>query len=81
MPKQASTGGKQKLGAISRMGGKMMLGHVRAGISDIYAIRDIANLRLALSATESIIEEIETLAPGAFNRDFTAATNKLEVAA
>lgn len=36
--------------------GKMMLGHVRADISNIYAIRNAANLGLALAATESIIE-------------------------
>lgn len=58
----------------------MMLGHVRADISDIYAIRDTANLGLALAATESIIEEVESLAPGAFCREFTAAAGRLTVA-
>lgn len=58
---------------------EMMLGHVKSGVSDIYALRDPANLGLALSATESIIDQIETLCPGAFYRTDTAdrATLKL----
>lgn len=52
-----------------------MLGHRKASISDIYAIPDPANLGLALAATESIIDQIEALCPGAFreaHRTFTA---------
>lgn len=45
-----------------------MLGHVKASISDIYAIPDPANLGLALSATEAVIDEIERLCPGAFGK-------------
>jgi hypothetical protein len=43
-----------------------MLGHRKSTISDLYAIPDAANLGLALAATESIIDEIEALTPGAF---------------
>jgi len=43
-----------------------MLGHQKASTSDIYALFDPANLGLALAVTEQIIEEIETLTPGAF---------------
>ncbi len=70
-----------RIGEAQWQQGKMMLGHVRADISDIYAIRDTANLGLALAATESIIEEVESLAPGAFCREFTAAAGRLTVAA
>lgn len=54
----------------------MMLGHVKASISDIYAIPDPANLGLALAATESIIDEIAAIEPLAY-RMFTAADTKL----
>lgn len=46
--------------------GEIMLGHHKASTSDIYALPDPANLGRALAATESIIEQIEALAPGAF---------------
>ena len=46
--------------------GEIMLGHQKASTSDIYALFDPANLGLALAVTEQIIEEIETLTPGAF---------------
>jgi hypothetical protein len=46
--------------------GECMLGHRRSTISDIYAIRNPANLGVALKATESIIDDIERLCPGAF---------------
>lgn len=61
-----------RIGEAQWQQGKIMLGHVRVDVSDIYAIRDPANLGVALAATESIIDEVETLAPGAFYRDFTA---------
>lgn len=47
--------------------GELMLGHRKASISDIYAIPDPANLGKALAATEQVIDQIEALAPGAFN--------------
>ncbi|WP_068093097.1 hypothetical protein [Novosphingobium rosa] len=46
--------------------GEIMLGHQKSTISDIYAIRDPANLGRALAATERIIDEIEKRVPGAF---------------
>ena len=46
--------------------GKMMLGHVKADVSDIYALPDPANLGAALAVTEAIIDEIEKAVPGAF---------------
>jgi hypothetical protein len=52
--------------------GQMFLGHRKASTSDLYALFDPANLGIALAATESLIDQIETLAPGAFYRDFTA---------
>jgi hypothetical protein len=47
--------------------GEIMLGHRKANISDLYAQFDMANLRVALAATEALIEEIETLVPGVFS--------------
>ncbi len=46
--------------------GEIMLGHHKASISDLYALPDPANLGLALSATEAIIDDIEHRTPGAF---------------
>jgi len=46
--------------------GKMMLGHVKADTSDIYALPDPANLGAVLAVTEAIIDEIEKLCSGAF---------------
>lgn len=63
---------RKRIGEANWAQGQMMLGHVKASVSDIYAIPDPANLGLALSATETIIDEIESLAPGAYYRDFTA---------
>jgi len=55
--------------------GKMMMGHVKAEISDLYALPDPANLGRALRVTSEIIDEIEVLCPGAF----TGATPELQV--
>lgn len=55
-----------------------MLGHVKARVSDIYALRDPENLGAALAATEEIIDEIEALCSGAY-RTFTAQAPKLRV--
>jgi hypothetical protein len=63
---------RPRIGEASWRQGEMMLGHVKTAVSDIYALPDPANLGLALAATESIIEEIEKLAPGAFCRAVTA---------
>lgn len=63
---------RKRIGEANWRQGEMMLGHVKASISDIYAIPDPANLGLALAATESIIAEIGELCPGAYHRTFTA---------
>ena len=47
--------------------GEAMLGHRKPSTSDIYALPDPAHLGVALAATQAIIDEIEALAPGAFN--------------
>ena len=47
--------------------GEAMLGHRKPSTSDIYALPDPAHLGVALAATQAIIDEIEKLAPGAFN--------------
>lgn len=74
-----STIGRRIIGEANWQQGKMMLGHVKADVSDIYALPDPANLGLALAATESIIDQIEALAPGAFYRNFTADAGGLLV--
>jgi hypothetical protein len=68
---------RRRIGEAQWRQGEMMLGHVKTSVSDIYALPDPANLGLALAATEAIIDEIEALAPGAFNRTFTANAGKL----
>lgn len=70
---------RSRIGEANWRQGEMMLGHVKMSISDIYAVPDPANLGLALAATESIIDEIEKLAPGAFYRKFTASGFALSV--
>ena len=56
-----------------------MLGQAKIRTSDIYALFDPANLGVALTVTEGIIEEIETLCPGglrgAFHRRAPDATS------
>lgn len=74
-----STLARKRIGEANWVQGQMMLGHVKFSVSDIYALPDPANLGLALAATESIIDEIEKLAPGAFYRNFTATGNVLKV--
>lgn len=67
---------RKRIGEANWRQGEMMLGHVKASISDIYAIPDPANLGLALGATSAIIDEICALVPGAYtpqHRSFTAA--------
>lgn len=70
---------RRRIGEANWRQGEMMLGHVKASVSDIYALPDPANLGLALAATEAIIDEIEKLAPGAFYRTVTATGRPLEV--
>jgi hypothetical protein len=70
--RSVSTIARKRLGEENWIQGRMMLGHVPMTVSDIYALPDPANLGRALAVTESIIEEIEKFAPGAFYRSFTA---------
>lgn len=63
---------RKRIGEERWQQGQMMLGHVKYSVSDIYAIPDPANLGLVLAVTESIIDEIDQLAPGAFYRAVTA---------
>jgi hypothetical protein len=44
-----------------------------ASTSDLYALFEPGMLGRALDVTNAIIEEIETLAPGAFHRNNTGA--------
>lgn len=64
---------RKRMGEANWPQGEMMLGHRKARVSDIYALPDPANLGLALSVTEEIIDEIEALVPGAY-RNFTATS-------
>lgn len=63
---------RQIIGEEHWVQGQIFLGHHKASTSDVYALRQPGNLGLALAATESVIDEIEKLAPGAFYRDDTA---------
>lgn len=63
---------RARMGEANWQQGRIMLGHVKSNTSDIYALRDPANLGVALATTERIIEDIEKHAEGAFYRDFTA---------
>ena len=65
---------RRAIGEANWRQGEMMLGHVKSGISDIYALPDPANLGLALAATEAIIAEIEALCPGAYQTGAQAPT-------
>ncbi|MEH3122415.1 MAG: hypothetical protein PGN16_10635 [Sphingomonas phyllosphaerae] len=58
---------RKRIGEANWRQGEMMLGHVKASISDIYAIPDPANLGLALAATGEIICEIAALVPEAYD--------------
>lgn len=69
---------RRRIGEERWRQGEMMLGHVKASISDIYAIPDPANLGLVLAETEAVIDEIEKLCPGAY-RTFTASGSVLKV--
>lgn len=62
---------RKRLGEEHWIQGQVMLGHQKPSISDLYAFFDPANLGRVLAVTEAIIDEIETLAPGAYYRDFT----------
>lgn len=48
-----------------------MLGHVKASVSDVYALFEPGMLGRALAVTNDIIDEIEKLTPGSFHRTGT----------
>lgn len=76
--RSVATIARKKLGEERWAQGEMMLGHVKASTSDIYALPDPANLGAVLAVTEEIIAEIEALAPGCY-RTFTAQAAPLLV--
>lgn len=57
--------------------GQIFLGHNKTSTSDVYALFDPKNLGMALKATELVIDEIESLCPGAFYRNFTATGGRV----
>lgn len=57
---------RRRIGEERWVQGEIMLGHRKASTSDLYALFDVANLGVALAATEALIDEIESLCPGAF---------------
>jgi len=67
-----STIARRRIGEEHWRQGEIMLRHVHASTSDIYALRDPANLGRAPATTESIIDDICALVPGAFHRTDTA---------
>lgn len=77
--RSVATIARRRIGEANWRQGEMMLGHVKASVSDIYALPDPANLGLALAATEAIIDDIEALAPGAFYRNVTANGSPLSI--
>ena len=63
---------RKRLGEEHWVQGRTMAGHVPVTMSDIYALPDPANLGRALAVTQSIMDDIEQLAPGAFTSVLTA---------
>ena len=61
-----ATIGRKRLGEEHWIQGRMMMGHVKHEVSDLYALFDPANLGRVLAVTGDIIDEIEALCPGAF---------------
>ncbi len=92
LPRQRETGlklirrsvaqlGRRALGEEKWRQGEVMLGHMKSSTSDLYALRDPANLGSALAFTEGLIDEIERLAPGAFSARNTGLAPELRVIA
>jgi hypothetical protein len=71
---------RQRIGEEHWVQGKIMLGHHQTSTSDLYALPDPANLGRALEATNQVIEEIETLVPGAFLRINTGLAPDIKIA-
>ena len=64
--RSVATLARKRLGEENWIQGRIMLGHVQPTTSDIYAVNDPAHLGRALAVTTKLIDEIETLTPGAF---------------
>ena len=79
--RSVSTIARPRIGEERWTQGEMMLGHRKASTSDLYALFDPANLGVALSVTEAIMDEIEALAPGAFSRAVTGFAPEIKLAA
>lgn len=59
--------GRKRLGERGWIEGQIMLGHIKASkVSEIYAPFEAGYLADALAVTESIIDEIQAIVPGAF---------------
>lgn len=61
-----ATVARRRLGEEYWAQGRMMLGHLKHDISDLYALPDPRNIGRALKVTEDVITEIEALCPRAF---------------
>lgn len=70
---------RKRIGEAQWVQGETMLGHRASSTSDIYALPDPAHLGIALAATESIIDDIESLVPGAFTADLPHSRPALQV--
>jgi hypothetical protein len=53
--------------------------HRKSSNSDIYALRNPANVGVAQKATESIIDDIEGLCPGAFTAPLPQLLEKISL--
>jgi hypothetical protein len=75
--RSVSTLARPLIGERDWIQGETFLGHRRPSTSDIYALPDPAHLGVALAATQTIIDEIEKLAPGSFYRTFAATSGNV----
>lgn len=68
-----ATVARKRIGETDWIQGRMMLGHVKASTSDIYALPDPVHLGKVLAVTEAIIDEIESRV----YRSFTANSSSI----
>lgn len=66
--RSVATLARRRLGEKHFIQVERMLGHSRTSTSDLYSLFEPGFLGRALAVTESIIDDIEALAPGAFQR-------------
>lgn len=82
LPRQGETGlklirrsmatlGRRRLGEEHWVQGEIMLGHRKPSTSDVYALFEPSQLGRALAVTNDIIDELESMVPGAFHRRST----------